>query len=85
MANMSSSRFYNTLIALRDCENNMDEVLESEDEQRARKQLIDVCWRIAQEYGDEVARPNPNRAWRIAQEYGDSEPDYVSDPSENDE
>lgn len=51
--NMSYCRFQNTLQDLRDCQENMDDHDLSDDERRARKELIDVCWRIAQDYGDE--------------------------------
>lgn len=50
--NMSYCRFQNTLQDLRDCQENMDDSELSPEEKRARKQLIDVCWRIAQDYGD---------------------------------
>lgn len=51
--NMSYCRFQNTLTDLKDCQEHMDDTDLSEDEKRARKQLIDVCWRIAQDYADQ--------------------------------
>jgi len=52
MANMSYCRFRNTLNDLRDCYYNMEGVSAPE-EQRARKQLIDLCNDIMNEYGDD--------------------------------
>ncbi len=52
MANMSYCRFQNTLTDLKDCYNNMNKEL-SEDEELARKSLIDLCRQIASNYGDE--------------------------------
>lgn len=61
--NMSYCRFQNTLEDLRDCQENMDDGDLSDEERAARKQLIDVCWRIAQDYGDEdEPTSNPNYA-----------------------
>lgn len=52
MANMSYCRFRNTLQDLRDCYYNMkDEV--SLEEFRSRKQVIELCKDIVDEYGDE--------------------------------
>ena len=52
MANMSYCRFRNTLQDLRDCYYNMkDEV--SLEEFRSRKQVIELCKDIVEEYGDE--------------------------------
>lgn len=53
MGNMSYCRFQNTVGDLRDCYDNMDEKM-SEDEERAKTQLISLCKRIADDYGDEV-------------------------------
>jgi len=51
--NMSYCRFQNTLIDLKDCQEYMDDTELSDEEKRARKQLIDICWRIAHDYADE--------------------------------
>ena len=53
MSNMSYCRFSNTLEDLRDCHDNMDEDKLSEAEARARKRLIELCKRIAADYGDD--------------------------------
>ena len=53
MSNMSYCRFENTLADLRDCENNMNESDLSKEEKRARIELIQICERIANDYGDE--------------------------------
>lgn len=52
MSNMSYCRFQNTLADLRDC---LDHINDHEDdmsvyEQKARKELIDVCLDIVAEY-----------------------------------
>ena len=47
MSNMSYCRFQNTLRDLRDCYENMDEEL-SDEENRARKQLIILCETIVE-------------------------------------
>lgn len=51
MANMSYCRFRNTLNDLRDCYYNMDGLNDTE-EIRARKQLVELCKDIIDEYGD---------------------------------
>lgn len=51
--NMSYCRFQNTLMDLRDCQEHMDDGDLSEEERDARRELIDVCWRIAQDYANE--------------------------------
>lgn len=54
MGNMSYCRFQNTLNDLRDCERHIDETDEmSEEEQRARKSLIEICIRIADDYRED--------------------------------
>ena len=53
MVNMEHCRFENTLEALRECQESMDDRDLSPEEKRARRELIDVCWRIAKDYGDE--------------------------------
>lgn len=56
MANMGHCRFTNTLQDLRDCWDSpgmyAPELL-SEEERRARGQLIEICAEIADELGDE--------------------------------
>lgn len=51
--NMTYCRFQNTLEDLRDCQEHMDDSELSPEEMQARKELIEVCWRIAQDYADE--------------------------------
>jgi hypothetical protein len=53
MANMSYCRFRNTLEDLRECYDNMDDGDVSEEEQRARKRLIQLCREIVDNYGDD--------------------------------
>ena len=53
MANMDHCRFQNTLMDLRDCQEHMDDRDLSDEERDARQELIDVCWRIAKDYGNE--------------------------------
>lgn len=53
MSNMSYCRFRNTLPDLEDCYDNMDSV-QSDEEKRARKRLIQLCINISEDYGDEV-------------------------------
>jgi hypothetical protein len=64
--NMSYCRFQNTLMDLRDCQEAMDDRDLSEDEAWARKALIEVCWRIAQDYADQDDEDEPT-----------SNPDYA--------
>lgn len=59
MSNMSYCRFQNTLNDLRDCWNNMDEPLSSDEEIRARRSIIKICRSIADDYADELAMPLP--------------------------
>ena len=47
---MSYCRFRNTLNDLRDCYHNFESV-SSEEEARARKQLLQLCESIVEEYG----------------------------------
>lgn len=49
MGNMSYCRFQNTLRDLRDCEEHFGDNDLSTDEERARKQMYDVCKRIVEE------------------------------------
>ncbi len=55
MSNMSYCRFRNTVMDLEDCEENLWEGLDdmSEDEARARKQLIKICRQIAEQTDEE--------------------------------
>lgn len=48
MANMSYCRFQNTALDLKDCLNNLHDVL-SEDEHEARRRLIKIAKRIVEE------------------------------------
>lgn len=57
MANMSYCRFHNTLADLNDCEsalndfiNNDENTIESTEERRKAKQLIELCSYIAENY-----------------------------------
>jgi len=54
MANMSYCRFENTLRDLRDCYRNMDSDDLSKSEFNARKQMIELCWDIYQEYCNNI-------------------------------
>ena len=53
MSNMSYCRFQNTYSDLSDCESYMGDDDLSAEEQRARKWILQLCVRIAREYGDE--------------------------------
>jgi hypothetical protein len=60
MANMSYCRFHNTLSDLNDCEtaldgfiNNDENTIESEEERKKAKQLIELCQYIADNYSAE--------------------------------
>lgn len=54
MSNMAYCRFENTVNDLANCEDNMGETLDmSVSERHARAELIVICKRIAEEYGDE--------------------------------
>ncbi len=54
MSNMSYCRFQNTLLGLRDCFDNMDDTDLDRYEEQARKQLIELCCEIADEYRPET-------------------------------
>ena len=60
MSNMSYCRFRNTLLDLRDCYDNINDLENDEfggdSESAARRKLIDLCCDIALAYGDEVDR-----------------------------
>jgi len=52
MSNMSYCRFENTLGDLEDCYDSMDETDELQGrEKSSRKEIIELCCRIAEEYG----------------------------------
>ena len=55
MANMSYCRFENTLKDLRDCARALDagDEPETESERRAKRSLIKLCGRIAEDHGDD--------------------------------
>jgi len=54
MSNMSYCRFQNTLSDLVDCADNINDIEEmSEEELKARKQLIRLCMEIAYEFSSE--------------------------------
>lgn len=52
MSNMSYCRFENTLADLRDCWEHMDDIPQSASELQARKRMIELCKRIADDYAD---------------------------------
>jgi hypothetical protein len=52
MTNMSYCRFENTLKDLKDCYENMEGIL-SDSETRARRQLIDLCGDIVDQYSSD--------------------------------
>lgn len=49
MSNMGYCRFENTLHDLRDCYEHIDEKL-SEDEEKAKKKMIELCKQIASDW-----------------------------------
>ena len=49
MTNMAYVRFTNTLTALKDCHDHMDDIDLSESEEKARECLIKLCKRIVEE------------------------------------
>lgn len=53
MSNMSYCRFENTYRALLDCSSNLDDSL-SASETRYRKQLVELCSRIIDQYDPEI-------------------------------
>jgi hypothetical protein len=53
MSNMAYCRFQNTAGDLYDCENHLFDDDLSEDEQKARKRLINICKSIAADCEDE--------------------------------
>lgn len=54
MSNMSYCRFENTLKDLDDCYENMgDDLSDSPTEEQARKELIELCKSIVEEYGED--------------------------------
>ena len=71
MSNMSYCRFQNTLQDLKDCYNNIDETKElSREEFYARKQLIELCKDIAEQFDNEEY---------IDEEYDDQDSKYDVD------
>ena len=58
MSNMSYCRFENTSKDLRDCLNNIHDGELSDDEERARTNLILTCVQILEATGYEVEEPN---------------------------
>ena len=52
MVNMSYCRFRNTLPTLKDCYDNLWDKCTDPEEERARKRIIALCKRIAQEAKD---------------------------------
>lgn len=54
MANMSYCRFHNTWADLKDCYQHISEKVEGDaEEEAARKRIISLCHRIAEENQDE--------------------------------
>lgn len=53
MSNMSYCRFENTLTDLRDCHENINEPVSSDEESQARLRLIQVCQDIVDEAEEE--------------------------------
>ena len=49
MTNMAYVRFTNTLTALKDCHDHMDDIDLSESEEKARECLIKLCKKIVEE------------------------------------
>jgi len=50
MPNMSYCRFHNTVIDLQDCVYNIHETHDlSDEEKRARKRLIELCMKVAED------------------------------------
>ena len=77
MANMSYCRFHNTLIDLEDCNealidflDNDRNVIESDEERRKAKQLIQLCHDIADNYEPEDI---DRKAEELSQEEEDEE------------
>lgn len=55
MSNMAYCRFENTVRDLSDCEDHIEETRDlSASETEARKELIRICKRIAEDFGDTV-------------------------------
>jgi hypothetical protein len=53
MSNMSYCRFRNTLEDLRDCWDNLYDIIDSKEEQIARNKLIILCANIASEWSED--------------------------------
>ena len=54
MSNMSYCRFRNTLLDMQDCEENWEDDDMSNEEERARNQLLKVCQSIVDDYGKQL-------------------------------
>ncbi len=55
MSNMSYCKFQNTLRDLQDCYDTIDQEVDDRNEERARKQLVKLCYDIADEFeGNEI-------------------------------
>ena len=61
--NMSYCRFRNTLLALRDCYNSMEEKNLSIEEFKSRKDLIYLCMDIKDDYKDMVEEDFEDNDW----------------------
>ena len=61
--NMSYCRFRNTLLALRDCYNSMEEKNLSIEEFKSRKDLIYLCMDIIDDYKDMVEEDFEDNDW----------------------
>lgn len=59
---MSYCRFENTVNDMRDCIDNMD-ISESASayEKRARKEFVELCAQVAEEYGEELEEDNESK------------------------
>ncbi|MBU0777756.1 hypothetical protein KKF82_05820 [Patescibacteria group bacterium] len=53
MSNMGYCRFRNTLSDLQDCYEHIEERDLSEEEERAKESLIDLCQQIGDDYGED--------------------------------
>jgi hypothetical protein len=56
MANMGYCRFQNTVRDMNDCMEHIDDDLSSEDEKDARREFVEMCVEIAENYGELVER-----------------------------
>lgn len=81
MPNMSYCRFQNTLYDLQDCKDHILEHL-STVEHSARRRLIEICQKIAEEDPDMENPPAPAHNKKLAFEYLEEAP-FVTDWSFN--